>query len=351
LGLSVLGTAVVCRLVALVGVHSVVALLGSAGPGAAFVFAAPVVGQFLNLLAWTVLLPQEARPDPLRGYRLLLAAQAGNELGACVLGESLKVIALPSRHRDAAVAAVVLDNAVCFAAVCSFLVVGGAGLRLSGSMSTDAFHVLKWAPLIVVAVMVPFVVVGGVRQSARSAVGERSKGIVRACRLALRERPRAIAAAFLLHLAAKLWVFAEFWLAIRLFGHGSLRQCALLGVASVGGSMIGAPVPAQLGVVESAVALAAATAGISHSGRPRGSGPAPCPRVLLDPRRRALTSNDERRAMIKVLLALDGVYVCDKADGRLVSHPRRRRSGGAGARGVTQSLHRARARSGGPDEA
>jgi hypothetical protein len=262
LGLFVLGTAVVCRLVARVGLHSIVALLGSAGPGAAFVFAAPVVGQFLNLLAWTVLLPHEARPDPLRGYRLLLAAQAGNELGASVLGESLKVIALPSRHRDAAVAAVVLDNVVCFAAVCGFLVVGGAGLWPSGSMSTDASHVLKWAPLIVAAVMVPFVAVGSVRRSARSAVAERLNGIVRACRLALRERPRAIAAAFLLHLAAKLWVFAEFWLAIRLFGHGSLRQCALLGVASVGGSMIGAPVPAQLGVVESAVALAAATAGI-----------------------------------------------------------------------------------------
>ncbi|HEY6559755.1 MAG TPA: lysylphosphatidylglycerol synthase domain-containing protein [Polyangiaceae bacterium] len=262
MALFLLGVAVVCRLFARVGVHSVVALLGNAGPSVAFVFAAPVVGQLLNLLAWTVLLPQAARPHPIRGYRVLLAAQAGNELGASILGEPLKVIALPSRHRDAAAAAVVLDNVVCFAAVCSFLVVGGAVLSPFGSMSTDAPHALKWASLIVVAVMVSFVVGGSLVRSARSAIEERLKGTFRACRFALRERPRAIAAAFLLHVAAKLWVFAEFWLALRLFGHGSLRESALLGVASIGGSMMGAPVPAQLGVVESAVAVAAATAGI-----------------------------------------------------------------------------------------
>ena len=60
----------------------------------------------------------------------------------------------------------------------------------------------------------------------------------------------------------RTWIVAEFFIALRLFGYGSLRVDAVLGAASAGASLVGAPVPGQLGVLESAVALTASSFGI-----------------------------------------------------------------------------------------
>lgn len=290
------GIAVVTRLVIERGAGVIWNGCRHAGPGVGLVFLAPAIGQLLHAIGWRLLLPRAARPGMLRAYRIFLSAQAGNELGIGLLGEPLKVTELPLAHREAAIAAVVLDNATAFASLIAFF---ASGVALAGVplMSSSVARASVLAALIGAAVVAGFW--GAVRGSSRVAavtrrfatrpavvvVGRIATGSVlaivrriatrpavvrvrraaRSCCDAIVMRPLDVGGAFLLHYVGKLWIFAEFSLLLGLFGTGSLKTAALFGVASAAGSAIGAPVPGQVGVVEAAILRAALLAGVGAS--------------------------------------------------------------------------------------
>ncbi len=278
------GVAVVARLVIERGAGVIWNDCRHAGPGVALVFLAPAIGQLLHATGWRLLLPRVARPSMLRAYRIFLSAQAGNELGIGILGEPLKVTELSLEHRDAAIAAVVLDNATAFASLIAFFASGVVLAGLSPMNATVARTVVLGA-LVGVGVVVVFW--GAVRGSSRVvavtrhiAIGSavavlrrvatlpavvRIRRAARSCQGAIVTRPLDVGGAFLLHYLGKLWIIAEFSLLLGLFSAGSLKTAALFGVASAAGSAIGAPVPGQVGVVEAAILRAALLAGIGAS--------------------------------------------------------------------------------------
>jgi uncharacterized membrane protein YbhN (UPF0104 family) len=65
------------------------------------------------------------------------------------------------------------------------------------------------------------------------------------------------------HFLAKLWIVGEFALALGLLATASWYSSALLGFAATLASCIGAPVPGQLGVVESTLVLFASSAHVN----------------------------------------------------------------------------------------
>jgi hypothetical protein len=266
------GVIVIGRLLAKAGISAVLSDVTQAGPRLLLVFAAPLVAQFLHLLGWMLLLPSAARPNLLRAYRVFLAAQAGNELGIGLLGEPLKVIALRKRDKAAATAAVVLDNATCFVALVAFFVtVGAVAWPFPARGVSLGRPALGVSAAIAVALLLCWL--GSRRHWGKALsrgapmlfVFQRVQRAWLACCAVLRDRPGRVASAFLLHYAAKLWIIVEFAVVLHLFGRDSFHLSALLGIASAGASVLGAPVPGQVGVVESAVVVAASSSGIPHS--------------------------------------------------------------------------------------
>jgi hypothetical protein len=243
-----------------------------AGPALALVFVAPAVGNALHMLGWRLLFSCEMRPHPWRAYRAFLAAQAGNELGLGLMGEPLKVAALPRKHRDAAVAALLLDNLTSAAAIVAFF------------LSLGCFA-LAWFPLsfiprraaisagVVATVLAGLGFVGWRALGARPlpffrrTIAERFAGRLRraatACRALVSDRPSALAGALGFHYLGKLWMLVEMLLVMHLLGCGSVRGSVLFSLASAAGSLAGAPVPGQAGVIEAALVSASDAAGIS----------------------------------------------------------------------------------------
>ena len=217
---------------------AVVGACAQAGPGIILVFLAPSVGLLLHTLAWRCLLPVDARPGLWASYRILLAAQAGNELGLGVLGEPIKVAALPRAHRRAALRAVLTDNLAALSALLIFLGFFGGIIGVT-QLAAHALPLALGGAAVVVALAIILV--------------------------HLRSRPLFAAYSTALHTAGKAWIVAEFALATALFGCHAFALDVLLGVSSSLASLIGAPVPGQVGVVESAVAGVAKGAGVSAS--------------------------------------------------------------------------------------
>jgi hypothetical protein len=212
------------------------------GAGASLLLLAPIVGNFVHMMGWRALLPPNARPKLGRSLAIFLAAQAGNEVGLGVLGESLKVSEFPREHRAAALRAMVLDNltalAALFAVVLSIAVfLGGVAAErsLPSSLSLVGFGALGAALL--------------------GAVGlwERKS----------RNSPRGVLAAFAAHYLGKLWIVAEFALVLALLGTVTLRSSALLGLVSTLASAVGTAIPGQLGVLEAALKGSAASCGLA----------------------------------------------------------------------------------------
>jgi len=202
------------------------------------VFLAPSVGLLLHTLAWRCLLPAEARPGLWASYRILLAAQAGNELGLGLLGEPIKVAALPRDHVRSAVRAVVTDNLTALAALLIFLGLFG-GIIGATELAAHALPLALAGAVVVVALALVLV--------------------------HLRSSPLIAAYSTALHTAGKAWIVAEFALATSLFGCHAFGLDVLLGVSSSLASLVGAPVPGQLGVVEAAVVTVAQSAGVPAS--------------------------------------------------------------------------------------
>src|SRR5450432_3435282 len=182
------------------------------GAGASLLLLAPIVGNFVHMVGWRGLLPSNARPGLGRSFAIFLAAQAGNELGLGVLGESLKVSELPGEHRAAAWRAMLLDNLSALAALLAVvlsmaLFLGGVALE----------HTLP-RPL-AIAVLALLAVAS---LAALNAWDRRSRGA-----------SRGVLVAFSAHYAGKLWIVAEFALVLALLlGTTTVRSSALLGLVS-----------------------------------------------------------------------------------------------------------------------
>jgi len=211
------------------------------GAGAALLLLAPIVGNFVHMVGWRGLLPSNARPGLGRSLAIFLAAQAGNELGLGVLGESLKVSEFPSEHRSFAWRAMLLDNLTALVALLA--VVLSMALFLSGSAMQ---HALPRS-----------VALGGLLGAGVAALG----GLGIWARTAS-SSPLAVLLAFAAHYIGKLWIVAEFALALALLGTATLRSSAVLGLVSTLASAVGAAIPGQLGVLEAALKGSAASCGV-----------------------------------------------------------------------------------------
>jgi hypothetical protein len=245
-----------------------------AGPALVLVFLAPAVGNALHMLGWRLLFRSEHRPRPWRAYRAFVAAQAGNELGLGLMGEPVKVAALPRKHRDAAVAAVVMDNVTGAVALCAFFLSLG-GFVLAWSPHSSLVRRAAIASGLGAALLfgLGFVIWRG-RRTATYVPSfvhrgkpadwlERTRATVSACRQLIAERPSAVAGAVALHYLGKLWLVVEMLLVMHLLGCGSLRGGVLFSLASALGSLAGAPVPAQVGVLEASLLSVSEAAGVS----------------------------------------------------------------------------------------
>jgi hypothetical protein len=251
-----------------------VAECGRAGPPLVLVFLAPAVGNALHMLGWRLLFRSEQRPRPWHAFRAFVAAQAGNELGLGVMGEPVKVAALPSKHRKAAVAAVVMDNVTGAVALVAFFFSLG-GFALASSPRSSLARGAAIASSVGVAVLLgSALILWRARRTAgslpsflqsgkRALFLERVGATVSACRQLLAERPGAVAGAVGLHYLGKLWLVVEMLLVMHLLKCGSLQGGVLFSLASALGSLVGAPVPGQVGVLEASLLSTSEAAGVS----------------------------------------------------------------------------------------
>ena len=213
-----------------------------AGPCVVLLVLAPVVGNFVHMLGWRGLLPVAARPRLTRAFAIFLTAQAGNEVGSGVLGESFKVSFLSSAQRAAALRAVVLDNLTALVALAA--VVLSIGSALGGRL------IERFLPLPVAFGALGFTLLGGAALAKRAFATTGSANLW---------------AAFAAHYLGKLWIVADFALWLWLVAQAHWHSSALLGLVTTVASVIGAPIPGQLGVVEAALGGSAAWVGLGAS--------------------------------------------------------------------------------------
>jgi hypothetical protein len=208
----------------------------------------------LHCWAWLTLVPKALRPRPVIAFAAYAASQAGNELGAGVAGEPLKALVFHPRVRGATLVALGLDNGTHIAAT-ALLLAGAAFLPWSSTslVSARACAYAGATSLALVLTAVLAILVAPVRRlEKRSGWVARCARLLLAARLALLSQPRLVLGSVLLHLAGKLWIVAEMALLLALLGLNPMLA-PWLGAASLLASALGAPIPGQLGVVESAV--------------------------------------------------------------------------------------------------
>jgi hypothetical protein len=193
-------------------------------------------------------------------FAAYVASQAGNELGAGVAGEPLKALVFHPRVRSRTLVALGLDNGTHIAAT-ALLLAGAAFLPWSASSMVSA-HACACAGATSLAVVLAAVLAIVIAPVSRFDRGNgrvaRWARLLLAARTALLSHPRLVLGSVLLHLVGKLWIVAEMALLLALLGLNPMLA-PWLGAASMLASVLGAPIPGQMGVVESAV-FAACTA-------------------------------------------------------------------------------------------
>ena len=213
-----------------------------AGPAITLLVLTPAVGNFVHMLGWRGLLPAAARPRIGRAFAIFLTAQAGNEVGSGVLGESFKISLFPADQRAAAVRAVVLDNLTALVALGAVLL--SIGSALGGRI------IERVMPLPVAFGALSVAVLGGATLAKRALAADSARNVW---------------GAFFAHYLGKLWVVADFALWLWLIAQASWHSSALLGLVSTVASVLGAPIPGQLGVMEAALGGSAAWVGVGAS--------------------------------------------------------------------------------------
>jgi hypothetical protein len=215
----------------------------------------PVVGLSIHTFGWAVLLPTHLRPRPTEAFFVYVASQAGNELGGGVLGEPLKLTSAPAKHRAEAAAVLIVDNA---AALASTLAFGAVALVLVGPPDI----VLPAAPLTIATVVFPACIASlllGRRFLPR--IGDRITDYAGRLRVSLgallRRSPGKVATSFLAHALGKSWIVVEFAVALAFVQDVPIDLSLVLGPASVLATIVGAPIPARVGVMEASALWAA----------------------------------------------------------------------------------------------
>jgi hypothetical protein len=261
--LLIAGVAALIVLLRRVGVEPVWRGVERVGPGFLLVAIMPLVGMILHCWAWLMLVPKPLRPRPTVAFAAYVASQAGNELGAGVAGEPLKALVFHPRVRGGTLVALGLDNGTHIAATA--LLLAGAAFLPWSSTSLVSAHACAWAGAtslaVVLAVVLAILIAPFCRLDGGNGRVARCARLLLSARMALLSQPRLVLGSVLLHLAGKLWIVAEMALLLALLGKNPMLA-PWLGAASMLASALGAPIPGQVGVVESAVFAACTALGI-----------------------------------------------------------------------------------------
>jgi hypothetical protein len=248
-------TASVFVLVWQVGVPQVLRAIERVGWGAIVIMVLPAVGLAMHTFGWAVLLPAHLRPGPIRAFSIYVASQAGNELGGGVLGEPLKVSAAPARHRTEATAVLLVDNAAALAST-----IGFGALALLLLSPPDITLPMKPLGILIVLSMACFAALLLGRSflpGVRDRIHEHARRLRVSLLSLLHDAPGRVAASFLAHAVGKSWVVVEFAVALALVRDVPIDLSLVLGPASVLATIVGAPIPGRVGVMEASALWAA----------------------------------------------------------------------------------------------
>ena len=231
-----------------VGVWQVLNAVGRVGWGMIAIVVLPVGGLALHTLGWAVLLPSHQRPSPLKAFSVYVASQAGNELGGGVLGETVKLLIAPPKDRADATAALLVDNATALASTLGF---GALALVLLGLPDVNLpWEVVTVASIVVLLCLAAAGVGGRMAHRALGVVREQGRRVAGAISTLLRRSPARVATSFIAHALGKAWIVVEFAVALALIGGVPVEQALVLGPAAVLATIVGAPIPAKVGVME-----------------------------------------------------------------------------------------------------
>ena len=265
--LAVLGLLVIFALISRAGPFAVLHAISRVGAGFLLILLAPIVGMVLHCWGWLVLLPRAARPTPTIALCAYVAAQAGDELGAGVAGEPLKLLVACKAFRTRAAVALAVDNASQVTALGGFMLAASCTLLVMVPVPRSGAHVLlafAGTLLAGLGVLLPLLVAGVIRRAPclRSyGWSIRLAHTLNATRVFMRRRPGKVFGSVLLHGLGKAWIVAEMALALALLG--AMPSAALwLAPMSVLGSLLGTMIPGQAGAVEAALAMGGAVAGV-----------------------------------------------------------------------------------------
>jgi hypothetical protein len=261
--LLVAGLAALAVLLRRAGVESVWRGIERVGPGFLLVLLLPLVGMVLHCCAWLVLVPKPLRPRPRVALATYLASQAGDELGAGVAGEPLKALVFHPRVRGQTLVALGIDNGTNIAATA--LLLAAAAFLPWSSTSLVSARACAWAGAASFAAVLGValaILVAPLRRLNRGCGRlARCARLLLAARAALLSQPRIVLGSVLLHVAGRLWIVAEMALLLALLGLNPMLA-PWLGATSMLASALGAPIPGQVGVVESAVFAACTALGV-----------------------------------------------------------------------------------------
>ncbi|MFH1529237.1 MAG: lysylphosphatidylglycerol synthase domain-containing protein [Pseudomonadota bacterium] len=246
----------------------------AAGPGLLLILIAPLPYFLLHTWAWLLLMPG-ARPSFGTALHAYVAAQALDELGGGVLGEPLKVLVVPGDDRRRGIAAVTLDNLSLLVSLVLVLVLGGILMSMPGMRSLSTQRIIP-AFLIVFGVGAALAVallVGpgrlGAWLSHRFPGGRVAafiaghRDVAETNRTFLTQHPDRFALGTLLHTLAKICIVGEMGLTLAVLGLYHPETAVWLGFGKLAAMVVTAPVPAQVGALDGALAWIGESMGLA----------------------------------------------------------------------------------------
>jgi hypothetical protein len=303
---GVLGLAVVALLISRMGAAHLWARVEAVGPRVLWMMVVYLLGTFVGALPYRWLLPADARPDLADTFTGRLVASALNVVvpGMGVVGEPSRLAWTDRAHWPAGVAAMVVDRILYAAASLALLAISLAGAVALPGLSAARRQAALGAALAVGALTVLMLVMArrdGLRGRVQSfsAAVERSwmrlkrrwpgpaapDGLeaaaapaaatkpgevppfsvaVEGCTQQILQRPpRELLGCLLVHLLGRVVLAAEVLVGLHLLGSdASAWSGLLLATLPVALSVVGAVVPAQLGLQEAAQVAASRLLGI-----------------------------------------------------------------------------------------
>lgn len=266
------GLCVFSYLVAKLGLGTIGAYLAEIGPGFFFMPAVAILGLCVRGLAILPLMPPGARMSPGAAVASRLAATALNVVIPVfgVGGEAVRLLWVPSEHRDPALAAIILDRSLLILADLAFLLLalfaGLAGLALPRRMEWMAIGLsvgtIGIAALLVWitaarGLSVPFV--KALRSLGFKSMGDKvpsAEAVDATMRSLWHERPRCVLYATAIQFGSRLLLAGEIWVGLRLLRvPASPLQAVVIAAGPIGVNAVFTFIPSQLGVQEAGIGL------------------------------------------------------------------------------------------------